>query len=47
MSPRPGYVIADLPMSDPTTRDPDFRISPLYGDRCRAVRAALQQGGAL
>jgi NitT/TauT family transport system ATP-binding protein len=47
MSPRPGHVIADLPMSEPTTREPDFRISPLYGDRCRAVRAALQEGGAL
>lgn len=47
MSPRPGHVIADLPMSEPATRDPDFRVSPLYGDRCRAVRAALQEGGAL
>jgi NitT/TauT family transport system ATP-binding protein len=47
MSPRPGHVIADIAMSEPAARDPDFRISPLYGDRCRAVRAALQQGGAL
>jgi NitT/TauT family transport system ATP-binding protein len=47
MSPRPGHVIADLPMSEPTTRDPDFRVSPVYGDRCRAVRAALQEYGAL
>ena len=47
MSPRPGHVIADIAMSEPATRNPDFRISPLYGDRCRAVRAALQKGGAL
>lgn len=47
MSPRPGHVIADIAMSEPATRDPDFRISPLYGERCRAVRAALQEGGAL
>ena len=47
MSPRPGHVITDIAMPDPTTRDPDFRISPLYGERCRAVRAALQKGGAL
>lgn len=47
MSPRPGHVIADIPMSEPATREPDFRINPLYGDRCRAVRAALKEGGAL
>jgi NitT/TauT family transport system ATP-binding protein len=47
MSPRPGHVIADIAMPDPTTRDPEFRISPLYGERCRTVRAALQKGGAL
>jgi NitT/TauT family transport system ATP-binding protein len=46
MSPRPGHVIADIPMQDPAKRDPDFRVSPLYGDRCRQVRAALQKGGA-
>jgi NitT/TauT family transport system ATP-binding protein len=41
MSPRPGSVIADIAMMDPITRDPDFRTSSLYGERCRAVRAAL------
>lgn len=44
MSPRPGHVVADIPMPDPVLRTPDFRVSPLYGERCRQVRAALQKG---
>ena len=44
MSPRPGRVVADIAMAEPKTRDPDFRVSPLYGERCRAIRAALQSG---
>jgi NitT/TauT family transport system ATP-binding protein len=44
MSPRPGHVVADIAMPDPATRDPDFRVSPLYGERCRQVRAALKEG---
>ena len=44
MSPRPGKVVADIPMPDPKTRDPEFRTTPLYGDRCRAVRTALHAG---
>ena len=46
MSPRPGHVVADIAMADPKTRDPDFRLSPVYGERCREVRAALKQGEA-
>lgn len=42
MSPRPGRVVADIAMGDPRTRDHDFRVSSLYGERCRAVRAALE-----
>ena len=43
MSPRPGRVVADIAMSDPRTRDPDFRVTPIYGERCRQVRAALHE----
>jgi NitT/TauT family transport system ATP-binding protein len=43
MSPRPGRVVADIAMKDPQTRDPDFRVTPLYGERCRQVRAALHE----
>lgn len=46
MSPRPGRVVTDIPMSEPIARDPDFRTMPAYGERCRAVRAALKEGGA-
>jgi NitT/TauT family transport system ATP-binding protein len=44
MSPRPGRVVADIAMPDPKTRDPDFRLTPTYGERCREIRAALKQG---
>ena len=44
MSPRPGKIVADIPMSEPKTRDPDFRTTAAYGDRCRAVRSALHAG---
>ena len=46
MSPRPGRVVADLAMPDPKTRDPDFRLTPAYGERCRQLRAALMTGEA-
>ncbi len=42
---RPGRVIADLPMDDPVTRSHDYRLSHSYGERCRAVRQALEMGG--
>jgi NitT/TauT family transport system ATP-binding protein len=46
LSPRPGHVIADIAMAEPKTRGADFRMTPLYGERCRQVRAALQREGA-
>ena len=46
MSPRPGRVVADIAMPDPKTRDPDFRLTPVYGERCRHLRAALMKGEA-
>ena len=42
---RPGRVVADLAMNEPLARTPDYRLSSDYGDRCRAVRGALEQGG--
>jgi len=41
MSARPGRVVADIPMEAPQARTPDYRLTPDYGERCRAVRAAL------
>jgi len=46
MGPRPGRVVADIAMAEPKSRDPEFRVSPVYGDRCRQVRAALNEGAA-
>jgi NitT/TauT family transport system ATP-binding protein len=46
MSPRPGRVVADIPMNEPVARDPEYRVTPIYGERCRAVRAALKQEAA-
>lgn len=45
MSARPGRVVGDISMSEPLSRTPDFRLSTEYGDRCKAVRQALQKGG--
>jgi NitT/TauT family transport system ATP-binding protein len=44
ISPRPGKVVADIPMSDPKQRDPEFRTTAAYAERCRAMRAALKVG---
>jgi NitT/TauT family transport system ATP-binding protein len=41
---RPGHVVADLAMNDPVERTHDYRLTPAYGDRCRAVRRALEHG---
>lgn len=46
MSPRPGRVAGDFEMGDPLSRSPDFRLAPVYGERCKAVRATLVKGGA-
>ena len=45
MGPRPGHIVADLPVADPKARDPDFRLTPAYAERCRQLRAALKEGG--
>lgn len=45
MSARPGHVVDDISMGVPRARTPDFRLSPEYGERCKAVRAALLKGG--
>lgn len=42
---RPGRVVADIPMDEPVTRSHDYRLTPVYGERCRVVRAALEMGG--
>jgi NitT/TauT family transport system ATP-binding protein len=46
MSPRPGRVVADVAMAEPVARDPEFRATATYGERCRRIRAALMESGA-
>jgi NitT/TauT family transport system ATP-binding protein len=45
MSPRPGRVLSDLPISAPYPRDDSFRNSGSYHEFCRTTSAAL--GGAM
>ena len=49
MSPRPGRVVADLPMSEPYPRGDDFRTSTRFAEASRGLMQALAQGagGAL
>jgi NitT/TauT family transport system ATP-binding protein len=41
LSGRPGQVVADEAMPEPRIRDPEFRTSAAYGERCRTLRKAL------
>jgi NitT/TauT family transport system ATP-binding protein len=43
MAPRPGRVVAEIEIPAPLPRDEDFRLSPLYAERCRETSAALHQ----
>ena len=46
MAPRPGRIVADLPMQPPVTRDEAYRTAPGYIADCRAVSAALKSAMA-
>ncbi len=43
MAARPGRVAADMTVAAPWPRDESFRTTPLYGEECRRVSAALAQ----
>jgi NitT/TauT family transport system ATP-binding protein len=40
---RPGRVTAEIPIEAPYPRAEEFRLSPLYNERCRLVSAALRR----
>ena len=42
MSPRPGEIIADIPIHSPRPRDPDHELSERFISDASAVRAALR-----
>ena len=43
MAPRPGRVVADIPIDAPFPRTEAFRTSPEYNHYCRIVSAALKE----
>jgi NitT/TauT family transport system ATP-binding protein len=43
MAPRPGRVVADLPIEAPWPREESFRTSPAYNALCRRVSAELHR----
>ncbi|MFZ2108434.1 MAG: ABC transporter ATP-binding protein [Roseiarcus sp.] len=42
MAPRPGRVVADIPVDPSLARNEDFRLGSYYAERCRETSAALQ-----
>lgn len=46
MAPRPGRIVADIPIEAPWPRDENFRTSDLYNAICREVSAALRRAMA-
>ena len=42
MAPRPGRVVADIPIDAPYPRDDAFRTSDTYNHHCRIVSASLR-----
>jgi NitT/TauT family transport system ATP-binding protein len=43
MAPRPGRIVADVTIPAPLPRDEDFRLTPLYAERCRETSAELHR----
>jgi NitT/TauT family transport system ATP-binding protein len=41
MAPRPGRVVADIPVPAPLPRDEEFRLSAPYAEKCRETSIAL------
>ncbi len=47
MSPRPGEIVADLPIHSPRPRTPEHEQSPRFLEDAAAVRAALRAAGPI
>ena len=43
MAPRPGRVVAEIEIPEPLPRTEEFRLTPLYAERCRETSAALHR----
>ncbi len=46
MTPRPGRILADLPIDLPYPRDGALRTAPHYAEQCRAISALLNEAMA-
>jgi NitT/TauT family transport system ATP-binding protein len=44
MSPRPGRIIADVPITLPRERTPALRLSHAFADQCAVINSALVEG---
>jgi NitT/TauT family transport system ATP-binding protein len=44
MAPRPGRVVAEIPVKPPEPRGPGFRTDPAYAELCRRASEALSGG---
>jgi NitT/TauT family transport system ATP-binding protein len=46
MTPRPGRIVADLPIDLPYPRDGALRTAPAYAEQCRRISALLSEAMA-
>lgn len=46
MTPRPGRLAADIPLTPPATRDENYRLSPAFSEAAGDVSAALRKAMA-
>ncbi len=47
MAPRPGRIVAQIEVPAPLPRTEEFRLTPLYAERCRETSAALHMAMGL
>ena len=47
MAPRPGRIVAEIEIAAPLPRSEEFRLAPLYAERCRETSAALHRAMSL
>jgi NitT/TauT family transport system ATP-binding protein len=46
MGPRPGRIIADIPIDEPFPRSDEFRVSTRFARYCRQISALIAEAGA-
>jgi len=46
MGPRPGRIIADIPLDEPFPRSDEFRVSTRFAQHCRQLSALIAEASA-